>query len=346
MWRLPVIESPNLIEIGSVAKSQDGLFLSRKRIVLFMTPGLSFLHLAVFEAVLRLKSVTLAADALGMPQPSLSRYLGQLRTHFDNPLFVRTRAGMEPTSVAASAAKAISDALQIYRSRLSGGLAFDPANSHRQFRIAASDLGHLLILPELELLARRIAPSVRFSAIPLSRVVLVTQLETGEVDLAIGSFPQLMAGIREQTLFSETYVCVVARTPGGPASLTEARFRSTGHILVAGHPLGHVHEETERRIRAFVGVDNIRVESQSFLLAAEMAQRQELILTVPSRVTQMLNASRVKIFPPPITLPGFDVKQYWHERFDDDPGNRWLRTTILQQQRFPDSLNAEHQETG
>jgi hypothetical protein len=27
-------------------------------------------------------------------------------------------------------------------------------------------------------------------------------------------------------------------------------------------------------------------------------------------------------------LPGFEVKQYWHERFHNDPGNQWLRHTI------------------
>ena len=26
--------------------------------------------------------------------------------------------------------------------------------------------------------------------------------------------------------------------------------------------------------------------------------------------------------------PGYSVKQFWHERFHHDPGNRWLRSLI------------------
>src|SRR3546814_1658217 len=59
---------------------------------------LSFLHLTVFETLLRLKSVTQAAEALDLPQPTLSRHLKYLRSHFDNPLFVRTSKGLEPRS--------------------------------------------------------------------------------------------------------------------------------------------------------------------------------------------------------------------------------------------------------
>src|SRR3546814_17350806 len=61
---------------------------------------LSFFHLTVFEAMMRLKSVTLAADELELPQSSLSRNLQTLRDHFNDPLFVRTSNGMLPTSVA------------------------------------------------------------------------------------------------------------------------------------------------------------------------------------------------------------------------------------------------------
>ncbi len=30
----------------------------------------------------------------------------------------------------------------------------------------------------------------------------------------------------------------------------------------------------------------------------------------------------------PIKLPEFEIAQYWHERFDRDPGNQWLRSIV------------------
>src|SRR3546814_9524964 len=73
-----------------------------------------------------------------------------LRSHFDTPLFVRTSKGLEPTAMAMSIAGAISDALEIYAKRLSADQDFDPSASHRNFLIAATDIGPLLTLPWLE----------------------------------------------------------------------------------------------------------------------------------------------------------------------------------------------------
>jgi hypothetical protein len=36
----------------------------------------------------------------------------------------------------------------------------------------------------------------------------------------------------------------------------------------------------------------------------------------------------VRIFPVPLSLPNYDVKQHWHERFHNDPGSQWLRRVI------------------
>src|SRR3546814_2542766 len=153
---------------------------------------LSFLHLTVFGTLLRLKSVTQAAEALDLPQPTLSRHLKYLRSHFDNPLFVRTSKGLEPTAMAMSIAGAISDALEIYAKRLSADHDVDPSDSHRNFLIAATDIGHLLTLPWLEDWAQKTPPHVSFTAVPLGRSRLVAQMAYGGVDVAIGSFPNLV----------------------------------------------------------------------------------------------------------------------------------------------------------
>lgn len=286
---------------------------------------LSFMHLTVFETLMRTKSVSQAAEALDTPQPTLSRYLKQLREHFGNQLFVRTRRGLEPTSLAISAAPAVSQALELYRTRLSGEPSFDPLRSEREFHIAASDVGHLLVLPRILQWVRDLAPAVRFKAIPLGGEKLIARMETGEVDIAIGSFPALYAGVVEQTLFSEEYVCVVPRSYLPEGRLTTGRFKAAKHMLVDGRHLGHIHEDVEKMLRKIVGPANIMVVAESFLLSAHLAEQSELILTAPSRLTSLLNTDRVRILKPPMALPGFTVKQYWHERFHEDPGNRWLR---------------------
>jgi hypothetical protein len=36
----------------------------------------------------------------------------------------------------------------------------------------------------------------------------------------------------------------------------------------------------------------------------------------------------LRVFACPIPVPTFTVKQHWHARYHQDPGNRWLRGVI------------------
>ena len=55
----------------------------------------------------------------------------------------------------------------------------------------------------------------------------------------------------------------------------------------------------------------------------------ELIATVPERVAQMLvGISEVRALAPPFPFPTFAIKQHWHERYQLDPANRWLRGVV------------------
>ena len=38
--------------------------------------------------------------------------------------------------------------------------------------------------------------------------------------------------------------------------------------------------------------------------------------------------SSVILFFTMIELPSFAIKQHWHERYQQDPANRWLRSVI------------------
>src|SRR3546814_18773722 len=92
------------------------------------------MHLTVFEAIMRTKGVSLAAETLDVPQPTPSRYLKQLRDHFGNQHSVRTRTVLEPTSIVISSAPAVSQALVLYRTRLSGAPCRPPVHRCRGSR--------------------------------------------------------------------------------------------------------------------------------------------------------------------------------------------------------------------
>jgi len=286
--------------------------------------------LIVFSMVMRHRSVSNAATALNLSQPTVSRCIIRLRENFDDVLFVRTRAGMEPTPLALAAADAVDDIVRIYTTRLSDPGKFDPSLSRREFAIAASDVGHLLVLPSLFTAVGKAAPTLRFKAVPLSSRPLIEELQSGEVDVAIGGFPNLFAGVLEQTLYSEEYVCLVRSDhPAIGRRMTLAQFKHSEHVIVSTRTLGHVHQEIEKRLLEMCSPDRVRIISHSFIISALMVENTDLVLTVPSAVASLLGPrTGLRTLSPPTKLPGFDVKQYWHQRFHKDTGNQWLRHTI------------------
>ena len=61
---------------------------------------LDIAQLRVFNALYERRSVTKVSRALDLPQPTVSRWFARMRASFGDPMFVRTRHGMEPTSAA------------------------------------------------------------------------------------------------------------------------------------------------------------------------------------------------------------------------------------------------------
>lgn len=80
--------------------------------------------LVVFDALLKDRVVTHAARRVGMSQPAMSSALARLRKTFNDPLFVRTGAGMQPTPYAQLLAPPIQRACELAASSLEIETAF------------------------------------------------------------------------------------------------------------------------------------------------------------------------------------------------------------------------------
>ena len=288
---------------------------------------LDFKLLTVFQSLMAKRKVTDVAEELNLTQPTISRSLIRLREHFNDPLFVRTKNSMDPTPYALEIAPAIREMLDIYHTRLSRAFKFDPATSIRSFKIAGSEVGHMLLFPRLFMEFGKSAPNIRLIAVPLGLQNLSEQLETGEVDIAFGSYPKLFAGVHERRLYKEYYVCLVRKNnPSIGSKLTLTQFKQAQHIIVSSHGLGHIHEQAEKQLFDLCPEKNIKVVTHNFLVSALMVERTDFVATVPAKVAEALGKhGEFRMIEPPFKIPSFDVKLYWHERFHRDPGNQWLR---------------------
>jgi DNA-binding transcriptional LysR family regulator len=190
-----------------------------------------------------------------------------------------------------------------------------------------TDITHLVLLPALINRLRDIAPGINVEITHISGQT-PKMLETGEADLAVGFMPQLEAGFYQQKLFDQDFSCVVRRDhPRVHSHLTQTLFERENHVLVTAAGTGqNLVEETLERL----GVHrNVALRLPNYLGIGGLVASTDLMVTVPQRVAETLvRIAAVKVLPPPFELPVFAIKQHWHDRFQQDPPNRWLRSVI------------------
>src|SRR6476660_778634 len=95
------------------------------------------------------RSVSKAAQKLGMSQPAVSMALRKLRTAFNDPLFVRAAKGITPTPRAHALVGSARPLLpELFESAMAEQ-AFDPRACTRPFTFALSDIGEMVFVPKL-----------------------------------------------------------------------------------------------------------------------------------------------------------------------------------------------------
>ena len=288
--------------------------------------------LEVFIEVYKSGSVSRAADQLGIAQPNASITLRKLRRHFGDSLFARTSRGMEPTPYAQQIYPEVTASVERL-ARLAGARArFDAATAQRRFRICMTDISEIVVLPKLVNHLRRTARGIQIEA---ERITPDSpkQLESGEIDLAVGFMPHLEAGFYQQTLFQQDFVCLAAADhPRVKAKPTKQQFLAESHIVVATAGTGHAVVDKVLAKKGYARSIALRVPS--FLGVARLVAQTELLVIVPRRLGEALaRQERVRLFEPPVPLPPFAVKQHWHERFHADVANAWLRKTLAELMR-------------
>ena len=125
---------------------------------------------------------------------------------FDDPLFVRTAHGMEPTPRAQALIAPAREVLSRVERDVLPGLAFDPATADVTFTFALSDVGEMVFLPRILERIQRLAPLASLRSVTPAPSDLREGLETGEIDLAVGYFPDLETNnFFQQRLFTHHF---------------------------------------------------------------------------------------------------------------------------------------------
>lgn len=281
--------------------------------------------LVIFDAMARLRSVNRTAEAVGLSQPATSAALARLRAVFDDALFVRAGAQMEPTPRALELAPAVQRVVATIQSEILQQAAFDPARAERSFTILTPDIGEVAFLPGVIRRLRQEAPNVRLHAVSKPRSAAGPALESGEADLAVGFFPDLQkAGYFQQALFKTSYVCITcSRNDAAPARMTARQYLSARHVVV--RPDGREHL-LDRFLEGKGWNRHVTLELSHFMSLLALLPGSDLVATVPQDIATVVGRHvKLKEIELPFRPPQIQVQQFWHRRMQNDPANKWLR---------------------
>ena len=293
--------------------------------------GVDLNLLVSLEALLAERSVTRAADRVGLSQPGMSNTLARLRKLFDDPLLVREGLGLVPTPRAESLRQPLQEALSLIRHALDDRPGFDPARDHATFTVSCSDYSLLMLIGPLVRRLAAAAPGLTIQVLPRAPDA-VRLLRDGEADLVIEPVEIMPdAALPKMRLFADRWLCCVWEgTAEVGDRMTIETYLRLGHLVysaVRGHPVSLVdtylaRAKVPRRIEFTV---------ESFLLAPFLLQGTDLVAVVPERAAGHLRRTAdVRFLEPPLHLPGITEMLWWNPRQTMDPAHVWLRERIAE----------------
>lgn len=283
--------------------------------------------LKALDALLDERSVTRAADRLALTQPAVSGMLMRLRECFDDPLFTRTQRGIVPTLRALELAQPVKTILADVNSLLLPK-NFNPADAEMTLTITATDYALRAVVVPFMAALRTEAPGIRVAVLPVASDRLYSQLERGEVDLALITPDTTPPDLHARRLFDEDYVCLLrAEHPDANNNrLSLERFCALDHALVS-YQGGSFSGVTDEALAKLGYTRRVTLSVSSFLVLPEILRVSDLIAVVPRRLA--VNTQGLTVIDPPLTIPGFTKTVAWHERTHRDAGYRWLRELLF-----------------
>ena len=196
--------------------------------------------LECFDMLMRERNISRAAERLGMSQSATSEMLSRFRERFKDPLLVRGRGGMVPTTLALELLPDVRVALDTLRRLLNQSGQFDISMLSERFRLAMTDYIQLILMPYLVKRLNQQAPNCNLDVVPSNILKVEEALETGELDIAIAYYPSPPLGLRHTPLFCDRHVYVVrVGHPAAAAAVTAETFAALPHIKVAPSGLSY-----------------------------------------------------------------------------------------------------------
>ena len=282
--------------------------------------------LVALNVLLEERSVTRAAQRLNLTQPAMSAALRRLRESFNDELLIAHGKRMVPTPHAQALHPMVGQMIASAQTLIASSTLFDPATSHRVFRIAASDyISAILLRPMLSELAT-IAPNIRVEIVPPGPQVS-DEIERGAIDCVISPAEFQRAGEPQELLFTERHVLLgSAGNPIFSGPITIDDYLSVGHVVVE---LSNARAFVEDQVRARGDQRRIEVVASSFTIVPWLIAGTNRVALVHERLAKLfIDMLDLDYAEPPFEVPLMRETLQFHRSRGNDGGLRWLKERL------------------
>jgi len=302
----------------------------------FRTLDLNLLR--VFDAVMAEGNITRAADRLAMTQPAVSNALKRLKESVGEELLTRAPNGVKPTAFAEALWPLVRDSLGQLQQALEPA-QFDPLAQARVFRLAMVDAVAALLMPALMVRFRATCSLVQIEVHPLVNRDPRDLLARGDVDLALGHFPEAVAAlvaqgdqapVRHRRLSENRFVCAMRHDhPLAQAPLTLDAFCAADHVLVSFS--GRAHGFVDQALASLERSRRIVLTVNQFFTAALAIAGTDLLTVLPDGFLPVTGLSgQLVVRELPLSPGGVFVDALWHVRNERSSAHRWLLQNLVE----------------
>ncbi|MGF1695696.1 LysR family transcriptional regulator [Vibrio lamellibrachiae] len=271
-----------------------------------------------------------AAERLHIAQPSVSRSLARLRDHFEDPLFVKTRDGLTPTSMAARLALVIPNTLNQLSDSIDSLETFDITQKSGQLRIAVNSFLALTLPAKLHLKLQSVAPDIQLEVENWGSST-VNKLIKGELDFAINYYPlDVPKEIISHPLTVDRFQLLVRNDHpliGKKSTIDELAIYPWVTAIVKGW------NEQTTLVSRLLADKNVPIQmnyrSEVFSSVVQVTAESDAILPCSALLSENLFPQLTSIdVPDSIESPSEEVRIYAHQRLRHDPYHEFLFLVI------------------
>ena len=285
--------------------------------------------LVVLDGLLQEPTITRTAHRLQLSQPTVSASLAKLREVFGDELFVRSKGVMSPTPLAMSLREPVANILRSIRHDVLAQSVFDPASTRDTFILSLSDIGELEFLPGLMERLSASASHAHVRATTCNPEALADAMDSGEIDLAIGYFPDLTASFfKQQVLFSHGSACLVRKNhPLYANGISFDQYKTARHIAI--------EQQSRHRDVVEIALEEHGLMREAVLTVSHyvnvpaLVAQSDLVATIARPLAlRFAEQYPLTVLETPFPIAKREIKQVWHRRFDNSARLVWMRGLI------------------